>query len=515
VQAAVTLRRAIVPLLAFACLAQAQPAPEPRFAVRGFEIEGELPIPRDRAAKVLEPFTGETVGLEQLRAAAKALESELAERGFAFYRVVLPPQAIERAVRLRVLPFRLAQLSFSGQQHFSEANLRASLPTLEAGESPNVAAVARNRAHANEHAAKQLEVTFRQSATPDAVDAEVRVRDMSPKRVYAALQNTGEERTGHWRATLGAQHANLFDSDHSLAATYTTSPGHAGDVKQYGFFYTGPFYRIGGSLIAYAAYSDVNSGTVAEAFQVSGRGKFLGLRWRQHLRPAGAYSHALEAGVEDRWFDNNVAFGGAQLGVDVRSRPLVLGYQGRWDAIGSAVRGAAEFARNLGGGSDNSDPAYAGNRAGARRDWSAWRFALEGQWLVGAWTASARLRAQHAREPLIPGEQLAIGGAQSVRGLRERETTGERGYALSLEASTPLGSETMRGLLFVDSGEVRVLNTVPGQAAAQDAASLGAGLRWSAPGRWTLAADVAQVVNGTSVTSRGHRRGHVALMYHF
>ena len=44
-----------------------------------------------------------------------------------------------------------------------------------------------------------------------------------------------------------------------------------------------PFYAVSGALTFFYAYSDVNSGTVANAFEVSGRGRFSGLHWRQHL----------------------------------------------------------------------------------------------------------------------------------------------------------------------------------------------------------------------------------------
>src|SRR5687768_10543947 len=79
--------------LVLACAAYAQDGP--RFAVRGFEIEGELPIPRERALAIVGPYTGESVDLERLQDAVRALESELAARGFPFYRVVLPPQSLE------------------------------------------------------------------------------------------------------------------------------------------------------------------------------------------------------------------------------------------------------------------------------------------------------------------------------------------------------------------------------------------------------------------------------------
>lgn len=490
-------------------------AESPRFEVRRYEIEGELPISAGRAQAVLAPFTGESVGLEKLQGAAKALEAELYSRGYAFYHVVLPPQALEGTVKLRVLPFKLADIAISGNRNFSNENVLASLPSLRQGESPNVARVARNRAQVNEHSAKRVEVTFRQSRTPNAVDADVAVQDNPPLRVYASLQNTGDDRTGDWRATAGLRHGNLFDRDHSLSASYTSSPGHWSGVKQYGLFYTAPFYALGGSLTAFATHSSVSSGTIANAFQVSGGGDFSGVRWKQHLTPPGAYSHSVEAGVEDRHFDNSVVFGAAQIGVNVRSRPFALGYRGRYDMAGGAIGGAIDYARNLGGGGDNTDAAYLGNRAGASRGWDAWRYTLEGDWALERWVFGARLHGQYADEPLIPGEQFGIGGAQSVRGLKEREASGENGYSLALEASAPLPWDGARAVLFADNGEVRVKNAVAGQLARHGATSIGAGLRWGDGRRFSLTLDAAHVLNGTAATQSGRSRVHAVLQVQF
>lgn len=500
--------------LLFASLVHAQTAESPRFAVHGFTIEGELPIPADAAQRVLAAHTGNAVGLDELRAAAKALEALLSERGYAFYRVTLPPQTIEATVRLLVLPFKLAQVTVEGNQHFSTENILAGLPTLKPGESPNVAAVARNRAHVNEHPSKQVEVTFRQSRAPDAVDADVRVQDSQPARVYVSAQNTGDQPTGRWRTSVGIQHGNLFGRDHQLSASYTTSPDHLHDVQQYGAFYTVPFYTAGGSLTGFATRSKVDSGTIAGAFNVSGRGEFLGMRWRQHLDPQGAYSHAIEAGVEDRFFDNSVLFGPSQIGVDVRTRPLTLGYQGRWDGVGAVLRGTLDHARNLGGGSDNDDSAYAANRAGATTHWSAWRYSLEGSTLAGGWTLTARLRGQHSGDALVPGEQFALGGAGWVRGLAEREGTGDKGHVINFEALTPPLAEGLRLLLFADAGATR--NNLAGALPArQGAASAGLGVRYQWRSSLSVSMDLASVLNGAGNTSSHSHKLHVALAYRF
>lgn len=506
--------RSLAALVAFVA-AQALAQEAPRFTVRGFAIEGELPISAEDAQRELTRFTGSAVSLDELRAAATALETLLAARGYAFYRVVLPPQTIGESVTLRALPFRLARVQVEGNREFSTANILASLPELKPGESPNVPAVARNRAQANEHPSKQVEVTFRQSTQPDAVDADVKVQDASPRRLYASLQNNGDDTTGEWRLSVGGQYSNLFDRDHAISASYTTSPDHPKDVQQYGAYYSAPFYSVGGSLTGFAVYSDVDSGTVANAFQVSGRGRFAGLRWKQYLVPMGAYSHALEAGAEDRLFDNDTVFGGTQLATDVRSRPLSLGYQARWDMTGAVAHGSLTYVRNLEGGSNGDAAAYAANRAGADPKWSAWRFALEGQWAIGDWLLGGRLTGQSADEPLIPGEQFGIGGAHSVRGLQEREATGDSGNQFSAELSTGLPVTGLRGAVFGDTGMVKLVGAPGVPGSRQYASSIGFGLRWSVERRLSAVLDVAHVLDGAGVTESGHNHGHLAVVYQF
>jgi hemolysin activation/secretion protein len=130
---------------------------------------------------------------------------------------------------------------------------------------------------ANEHTAKDVELKIIAGAGPQEVDLVLEVDDRRPWTLFAGLDNTGTEETGELRATVGAQHSNLFERDHSLTATYTTAPEHLSAVKQYGVFYRVPFYRASGVLSAFAVRSDVDSGTVAGSFDVTGRGDFYGL----------------------------------------------------------------------------------------------------------------------------------------------------------------------------------------------------------------------------------------------
>lgn len=491
---------------------QAQSTTEPRFAVIGYRVDGENPLSIADTQSLLAPYTGEAVSIDRLQAAAGALEQSLRDRGYGFLRVVIPPQDAQGVITLRVLGFKLNAVTITGDQHFDEGNIRRSLPALQSGATPNLLEIARAQALANDHASKQLSVTIQQGKVADTVDAAVKVEDSRPLQFFASLDNTGNKRSGHTRLGVGVQHSNLFNRDHALTATYTTSPdGHVDDLSQYGFYYRAPVYEWNGALSAYYTKSDSNSGVVANFFNVSGSGEFYGLRWTHRLLPFGSYSHAAEFGLENRFFGNDVTFNGTPIGTDVRSRPLLLRYNGRLDGAAYGVRGSLEFARNLSGGSGNDDASYAANRGGATADWQAWRYALEGSRALAAWAVSAKLRGQASGDALIPGEQFGLGGASGVRGLEEREGTGDQGLLGSVEVMTPQITESLRLLAFADSGQVRNHQAGAGVPAREGASGAGLGMRYQWRRNFTMAVDWAYVLNGAGTTNKHDTRVHAVL----
>ena len=495
-----------------AASAWSQGATEPRFAVIGYKVDGDNPLSAAATQSLLAPYIGDGVTIDRLQAAATALETELKDRGYGFLRVVIPPQDAQGVITLRVLAFNLNAVNVSGNQHFVTANILASLPALRTGMTPNLREIARAQALANDHASKQVSVTIRQGKVADTVDAAVKVDDNKPLQVFASLDNSGTNDSGRTRLGVGIQHSNLFNRDHALTATFSTSPdGHTSDLQQYGIYYRAPVYAWNGALSAYYTKSETDSGTVANFFNVSGSGEFYGVRWTHRLLPFGSYSHAAEIGFENRHFGNDVLFNGAPIGVDVRSQPLLLRYTGRLDGAAYGVRGSLEFAHNLGGGSSNDDVSYAANRAGATAGWQAWRYAVEGSQALGAWVLSGKLRGQVSGDALISGEQFGLGGAAGVRGLEEREGTGDQGLLASVEILSPQIVEGLRLLAFTDSGQVRNHQAGAGINAREGAAGAGFGLRYQWRRNLTLSVDWAQVLNGAGTTNKHDSRVHASM----
>jgi hemolysin activation/secretion protein len=96
---------------------------------------------------------------------------------------------------------------------------------------------------------------------------------------------------------------------------------------------------------------------------------------------------------------------------------------------------------------------------------------------------------QLATEPLLPLEQIAIGGRFSVRGYRENTMVRDSGVIVSLESRIPLlenrrWAEFVRIVPFVDFG--RGWNQKVPTPEPTNLASLGLGLQWAATWRMAL-----------------------------
>jgi len=482
--------------------------------VERFEVTGDNPLGAPRTTEVLRAHLGEHRSLDTLEAAAAALESALREQGYAFHRVVLPAQRPQGGVvRLDVLRFTLGEVRVSGNEFFSADNVRRSLPVLQPGSTPDVSTMSRQISLANEHPVKRVNVTLRESKAADAVDAEVQVRDARPLQVFATLLGNSRDEynlinrnTGYTRLTLGVQHSNLFDRDHAATFAYTTSPTEPQAVSQYAGYYAFPLYGASGQVSAYYLYSDTNTGSLpvgGQPFNVRGQGTFFGLKYTATLPRAADMTQLVSVAIDERDFRSQVDASGVPLpGNPVVTRPVSFRYQARAERAWGGATGYVEYAVNAGG---SSSAEFAAARNGASSNWDAWRGGLDASYAAGTWVLASRLRGQYSADLLVSGEQFGLGGATSVRGLREREYGGERGFTLTLEGTGPALFAGVRPALFVDHGYAYLRqgpNPVPGAlVGGLSATSAGIGARWNWQRSLDVSADLAYVIRGLPGTT--------------
>jgi len=529
---------ACLPLAWHPARAQAPaPADAPRVQVQGFTVSGNTLLPASLIDAALAAYLGRR-SLPELREAALAVQALYTEAGYGAVVAFVPEQSsADGQVRITVVEGRISRILVSGQQQFSEANVRASLPSLVEGSTPKVREIDAQIQLANENPARQLEVLLAPGAKPGQVEARVQVIEEPVTQWSLGLDNTGNERTGRLRASLGFQHAHLWGLDHVLGLQLQIAPDKADAVTVLSANYRVPFYGHGMALDAFAAYSDVDggtTGTLAGPLQFSGEGHVLGLRLSKYLPRLGEIDHRLVFGLDHRNYINNCAIVGQPAGAcgpageSVSVQPLLLEYvlqRGGQHPLGASIG----LQHNLQiGGSHARDANFDAVRLGSKPRYTLLRFGgFVGTTLAEDWQLQARLSGQATGDALVPGEQFGIGGANAVRGYEEREMTGDSGLLASVELLSPnlLPAPTadtapqgmLRALVFADLGWVRNRLGTPCRGLNESECSLGSvgiGLRYEA-GRWQLRADLAHAAREGVRTGRGDTFAHFSVSYRF
>lgn len=482
------------------------------FTVNAFEVTGENPLSTARTSELLAPYLGEQAGFLGLANAAEVLEGAIRQEGYAFHRVIIPPQRAQGTIELRVLVFKIGDVVVEGNSVFGTDSVLAMLPSLIEGQTPNSRALTRDMQRANTHPAKNLTLTMRPSDAEDRVDALITVDDRSPHRVFANANNWGSDETGQERLALGYQYANFLGRDQVVTATYTTSPRELDNVQQYGLTWQIPLYQQSSSLTFLASYSDVDSGVVAEFFEVTGEGTVLGATFDHSFLNIGRYRHGVRASLTDKAFDNAVDFLGQDIGTDLRSRPVGVSYYGGWVSDRASLSFSLGVDRNLPSGEHNDTDDYELSRVGADANWFAVRAAGALDYkIAGPWLLRTRWAAQYADEPLIAGEQFGLGGERSVRGFQQRIDAADRGITAAVELWLPRPNDSTNVLLFVDGGAGTRKKPQTGEERHPDLLGTGIGFRWSMNSNLSASLDWGYIIEGTSEANDGDNRVHFNL----
>ncbi len=515
--------------------APSKPPAPPRFAIQRFIVEGNSLLAQGELDRILAPFSGKDRDFGDIQRALEALQDVYTGRGYNAVRVSVPEQDIRSGqVRLRVVEARIRRVRVQGNRFFDERNVRAGLPSLKEGTSPNTRAIGQDAQLVNENPAKQVSVALQAADDPGQLDATVRVTDEKPSRVSVFADNTGTPKTGNWRTGLGYQNANLFNGDDVINAQLVGSPGHAADVKIFGAGYRVPVYKLSGVVDVLAGYSSVNSGVVQDVFNVSGKGTVAGLRYTQMLGRIDSYEHRIAFGLDYRAYKNSVVFedSGQSEVPDITVRPASLTYSGRVSQVGRDLSFNLSYSRNIPGGPNGDQEAFTGlldsngnpvkppARPGASAKYSIWRAGIVySQLLPSDFVVRVAANAQQTRDLLVPGEQFGMGGADSVRGYYERETASDVGRRFSLEGYGPdfgswIGSPwRARALVFYDAA--RGHDNIPERGPENKLGSFGLGVRANQGKSFAFRLDVARVTKDAGTRLDGEYRAHAAVAYSF
>lgn len=480
-----------------------------KFDIDRYLVEGNTLLNAAAIGKVLAPYTGKQKDFSDVQRALEALQVAYQKLGWGVVQVTLPEQELERGeVRFEVTETRVGKIDVQGNEYFSEANIRRSVPSLKEGETPNSLAMARSLRVANESSVKQSQVSLKAGSKDGEVDATIKVVDDNPRKYSLSLDNTGTSQTGFLRLGLGFQHSNLWDRDHQFTFQYITNPEHVNQVTVLGAGYHIPLYGRGDSIDFILGYSDVDSGVVQQLFNVSGAGLILLGRYNMNLNRIEDYEHKLTFGLDYKAFQSRVlTTSGVPLVPDITLHPVSIAYSGELRSDQNAFNFYTSLSYNpFEGGNDAAQSDFRASRGaggGASAEYVIWRAGVNYQRLLPEdWTFRFAANAQTTGNALVAGEQFGVGGANNVRGFNERVYSNDKGHQATFELITPdiagkigFAGGRLRFLAFYDTANLSRNFIQPGEQTGLGIDSVGLGLRLTFRERLSVRMDYAQVLH--------------------
>ena len=529
----------------------ALPAATPLFDITYYAVEGNTLVSNAEIQRAVAPLTGAQREFSDVQRAIEAIERLYTKTGFTAVKVTVPEQELSGGtIRIRIVEAVVTSVTVVGNQHFSTENIRASLGPLKTGAAPRLGDISESIQLANDNPAKQVSVALAEGSLPGTVDAKVTVVDHNPLRFIATLDNTGTSTSGHWRAGIAAQHANLFGLDHVGTLAYATSPDSPSgqNLSVYSLGYRVPVYALGDSVDLIYGRSSVNtpssSPTLGGVLGFTGKGETWGLRYNHFLGRSGETSSKVVVGVDRKSIDSRCDVNGQTISitgptppisscVPYTTTPLSITYIGQRDGVDQALNYNLGLSRNFASGAsytnlDGRTDRYSYLTPGNRSTHDNFIVVRGGATILQAlardWQVRFAGNAQFTHTPLVASEQFGLTGANAVRGFDERAVAADSGVILNAELYTPELSAwigvpgNLRGLVFVDAGygaNRKAAGTyLPSHT---NVASTGVGARYAFGRDFSVRLDLARVLeSGSSYTEkRGDWRAHLSAMFAF
>lgn len=450
-----------------------------KVTVKEIEILGSTAFSQQELAEVTKPFINKTLTFEQLLGVRSAITKLYTDRGYATSGAFLPVQDFTLGkLQVQVVEGEIESVEIQGLRRLKPSYVRSrleeaikvpvSIPKLESA----LQLLQLNPLF------ESINVKLSAGSAPGRSALLVTLQEAPLLNSTIVVDNKEPPSVGSFGGTAILSHNNLLGLGDRLNAEVGITEG----VNNFAVGYEIPVNARNGMVSV--RYSRNRNQVIEPPFDpldIRGRGETFVLGFRQPviLTPTEELAFGLSAGLRtSRTFlfaDEPFSFTeGPENG---KSKVSVLRLNTDWVKRNSNNVLAASSTFSWGLGLFDATV----NNTGTDGRFVAWQGQF--QWIQALnerrdTTIATRLIAQLTPDSLLPLEQFAIGGADSVRGYRTNQAVASNGVFGSVELRLPIApEESGLGLIqltpFIDVGSVWGENS-----SSQTLLSTGLGLRW-------------------------------------
>jgi hemolysin activation/secretion protein len=492
---------------------------------------------------VLKKYRDKELSMTDLKKIAEELTGVYRSKGFVTTLVYLPAQDISNnIVEFKVTEGRVDGIKVEGGK-YAKAQAIQKKVAVEKGQIMDYRRLESNLRTFNRRPDRTVKAVLSpgsQTGTSNIlykVDAD---KEKQPHHLWVEYNNRGSSYTGKNRFGLGYANNNLFGIEDSL--TVRGLVGDENNVYTANVDYNLPVSKYDTRLGAYFAHSHADVGGQFKILSPEGRatvwGVYVSHPWLDKTfvdEPTNStlnLTSNLTAGFdsvsvwnkllgEETSHDELRVFKvGASLDEKDESGRAVIGFE--------IDRGLPDF---LGSMAKHDESA---SRIDAGGDFTKYEFSL-GRVTQLPWRSSLilSLRYQYTADALVNYEQMAIGGADSVRGFPENDYLADKGWIATGEIRTPTSwfipsmlrvpfdkkgtrlTDATQMVWFLDAGKGNLLKPRVGEKADASLVGMGLGLRFELYENLSGRIDVGWPVGHEKPSDKAPYRVHAGLKYEF
>jgi hemolysin activation/secretion protein len=474
-----------------------QPFPEKlpeTIVVDKFEIVGSTVFSQEELAQVLAEFTKKPISLAEIFQARSKITDLYVKKGYITSGAYIPPQTIKSGVvKIQIVEGKLEDIQVTGTRRLNPNYVRSRLAIATGAPLNREKLLEALQLLQLNPLIQNLSAELSAGSRPGVSVLQVEVREAKSFSSQIVLDNGRSPSVGSFRRRLQVNQANLlgFGDGFNFALT-NTDGSNAFDVG-----YTLPLNARNGTLSF--NFGTTSSNVIEEPFNIldiESSSRYYEITYRQPIIQTPTQEFAVGLTASRRESEASYIEGARlpfpSLGADAegKTRISALRFFQEWTSRNSREVIALRSQFNL--GIDVLNPTI--NQEAPDSQFFAWQG--QAQWarlLAPETLLLIRANTQLASRPLLPLEQLGLGGIDSIRGYRQDFLLTDNGAFASAEVQVPiLRLPKMNSLLqiipFADFG-VGWNSSNRDNPNPNALASVGLGLRWTQGDRFTARLD--------------------------
>jgi len=454
--------------------------------VRKIVVTGSSVFTPEELAEITAPYENRFLTSEDLESLRRALTLRYIDAGYINSGAILPDQAVQEGVlTLQIVKGQLSGITVEGNTWFRESYIQDRL-ALGAAPPLNVTPLQQRLQLLQQDARiRALRAELRPGVKPGEAVLKVNVDEKTPFYAWVAFNNYQSPSVGAERGLLTLAHQNLTGRGDILSFTYGRSEGLNPQIDAWYLLPVTAYdttlllrYRKNDYTVIDEIFDPLDTRSESDIYEITLRHPVF--RTLNHEFALALTGESLQ----DKTFLLGEPFS-FYPGVDNgQSKVSALRFSQEWTyrTRQEVVAARSRFSFGIDALDANVNP----SRNIPDGKFLAWLGQFQWARALNLWDMQILFRtdAQISNQPLLPLEQIAVGGRYTVRGYRENLLVRDQALIASVELRVPLvqnaaWAEYLQFVPFSDYGYAK--NRDLPSLEPRSIYSVGLGLRWGVP----------------------------------